>query len=610
MSLLAQAATWLNGVNTTDDIGNYGTIGVEAATNKPGSRREFVTWKDSNGNLWMFGGFGRATSSITGHLSDLWKYNPANNQWTWVNGPNTRNQQAVYGTQNVASVSNRPGSRRWATGWADNSGNLWLFGGFGYAATATTGRLNDLWKYNTATNEWTWVSGANTISQLGDYTTAGSLRPGARQKCCSWFDGTNAWIFGGDGYSSAGAPGTLNDLWRFNTGAGTWSFMAGNDATATLGVYGTLGVADPANKPGSREYTVSWFDANKLYLFGGGVGTISYFNDLWTYDLGTNLWTWIKGSNTVNPTGTYGAYWNIDPANNPGGRELAVAIKDAQNRVFLFGGQGFATGASSGILNDVWCYRPLDNTWTWVSGANTVDGIGVYGTQGVYAATNKIGARYGAGGWMDATGNAILFGGFGNTTNTTSGYLSDVWYYNSAAVLPITLISFKASLQESNVVLNWVTSNEINNDRFTILHSTDGKNFNEIGTVKSRGNSSVNTSYDFLHASPDLNQVNYYQLKQTDIDGKFSFSEIVKIDKSKNASLEANAWVDGMKQLQLSTSAQNGFVLKVFNSQGQCVHTSKQTNATCAMSVSAWSNGVYYVQVLAGSQLKTIKIAL
>lgn len=610
ISLFAQAATWMNGANTNDDIGNYGTLGIEAATNKPGSRREFVTWKDNSGNLWMFGGFGRATSSITGQLSDLWKYNQTTNQWTWVNGPNTRNQVGVYGTINVAASTNRPGGRRWATGWADNAGNLWLFGGFGYAAANVTGRLNDLWKYNIASNQWTWISGSNAVSQVGDYITVGALRPGARQRPCSWFDGTDAWVFGGDGYSSGATPGTLNDLWKVNLSTGAWTFMAGNDATSVAGVYGTLGVSDPANKPGAREYAMSWFHDGKLYLFGGGVGTVSYFNDLWSYDVTTNVWTWIKGSNTVNQTGTYGSYWAIDPANNPGARQVSVALKDNQNRVFVFGGQGYGTAATSGILNDIWCYRFSDNTWTWVGGQNTTDGVATYGTLGVYAASNKIGARYGAGGWTDAAGNMILFGGFGNTTNTTSGYLSDLWYYNSNAVLPITLESFGATIENADVQLTWVTSNEVNNDYFTVMHSTDGKNFEDLGIVRSRGNSTAATTYSFQHTSPDWKQDHYYQLKQTDLDGKSSLSEVVKIDRKPGAGLDANVWVDVMKQAHIRTTAQNGFILKVYAENGQCVLNNKMVNAESTLDVSGWTSGLYYVQVHAGSQIKTIKMAL
>ena len=56
-------------------------------------------------------------------------------------------QSGVYGTQGTTASMNIPGGRYGGTRWSDASGNLWLFGGFGYDSTRTEGDLNDLWKY-------------------------------------------------------------------------------------------------------------------------------------------------------------------------------------------------------------------------------------------------------------------------------------------------------------------------------------------------------------------------------------------------------------------------------------------------------------------------------
>ena len=116
-----------------------------------------------------------------------------------------------------------PGARNWAISWADSAGNLWLFGGFGYDSTGPGGYfsyLNDLWKYTPSTQQWTWVSGAKTINASGVYGTLGTGSttnvPGARQSALSWTDSAgNFWLFGGYGYDSTGAIGSLNDLWRY-----------------------------------------------------------------------------------------------------------------------------------------------------------------------------------------------------------------------------------------------------------------------------------------------------------------------------------------------------------------------------------------------------------
>src|SRR2546421_230195 len=69
---------------------------------------------------------------LLGYLNDLWRYNIASNQWTWISGNDTRGQNGIYGTQGIGSISNIPGGRSNSISWTDSSNNLWLFGGNGY----------------------------------------------------------------------------------------------------------------------------------------------------------------------------------------------------------------------------------------------------------------------------------------------------------------------------------------------------------------------------------------------------------------------------------------------------------------------------------------------
>ncbi len=118
-------------------------------SNMPGARSSSISWSDASGNLWLFGGTGYAESSVSNEdLNDLWKFNPANGQWTWVSGTKTTNQLGLYGTQGTSAMSNIPGARSRSISWSDTSGNLWLFGGYGYAESGIQGWLNDLWRYH------------------------------------------------------------------------------------------------------------------------------------------------------------------------------------------------------------------------------------------------------------------------------------------------------------------------------------------------------------------------------------------------------------------------------------------------------------------------------
>jgi hypothetical protein len=84
---------------------------------------------------------------------------------------------------------------------------------------------------------------------------------------------------------------------------------------------------------------------------------------------------------------------------------------DASGNLWLFGGEGYDSTGTYGWLNDLWKYSLSSAQWTWVGGPKTTHATGVYGTQGMAAATNIPGARAYEASWTDANGNLWLFGG-------------------------------------------------------------------------------------------------------------------------------------------------------------------------------------------------------
>jgi hypothetical protein len=54
-----------------------------------------------------------------------------------VSGSNVLNQTGIYGEKGVPDSNNIPGGRHFAVTWMDNSGNMWAFGGYGYASSGT-----------------------------------------------------------------------------------------------------------------------------------------------------------------------------------------------------------------------------------------------------------------------------------------------------------------------------------------------------------------------------------------------------------------------------------------------------------------------------------------
>jgi N-acetylneuraminic acid mutarotase len=143
--------TWVGGESVANASGVYGTLGTAADTNVPGARQAANSWIDSSGNLWLFGGVGYDAIGSVGNLNDLWQYSPTSKEWTWVSGGSGDNTTGIYGTEGTAAVGNVVGGRDSGSAWIDTSGNLWLFGGYGYDSGGNLGYLNDLWQYTPGT---------------------------------------------------------------------------------------------------------------------------------------------------------------------------------------------------------------------------------------------------------------------------------------------------------------------------------------------------------------------------------------------------------------------------------------------------------------------------
>ncbi|MBP9102431.1 MAG: hypothetical protein KBF82_01110, partial [Chitinophagaceae bacterium] len=423
--------TWVKGDNTINNIGIYSD--VNASFNKPGARDQAVGWVDTNGDFWLFGGNGYAGAG-SGLLNDLWKYNIASNTWTWVKGDNIINVTGVYSNGTV--LLNKPGSRYQATGWVAG-GDLYLFSGWGRANTATNGRLNDLWRYTIATNTWTWVKGDNTISNVGVYTsaTASNRKPGARYQATSWVDASGiAWLFGGSGQTTSSSTGNLNDLWSYNATTNIWTWVKGDNVLNVDNVYGVQNIPDINNKPGGRYSSAGWADnTGNLWLFAGNRNsTFPYdFNDMWRYNIATNTWTWIKGSDTWYQPANYGTQGIADDNNTPGSKKFVAVCKDASGSFWLYGGvgYGFVSNSNAVFLNELWKFNPVTNQWTWVRHNNLIETYypSLYNQQGVPNLSSKPGGKNFATYCSDNNGNYWLFGG-----NSNTGTGNDLWKYTES----------------------------------------------------------------------------------------------------------------------------------------------------------------------------------
>jgi N-acetylneuraminic acid mutarotase len=371
--------------------GTYGTLGTLAPENTPGGRYQAQSWMDSSGNFWLYGGLGFDGAGNWGALSDLWRFNPSTNQWTWMAGSSTvagngcygcvQGQPPVLGTLGVPAPGNTPGGLWEAATWFDKNGNLWLFSGTGYAPNGGPALSNDLWEFNTSVNQWAWMGGDSNFDSLSIYGTYGVLGqpaagnfPGWRVSEATWTDANgNFWLFGGQGYAASGIGGVLNDLWEFNPSTNIWAWMGGSSTLNCTpppqslcnqpAVYGTLGIPATQNIPGSRIDSFHWTDGKgNLWMFGGAgydASNFNFLNDLWEFSPAKNEWVWIGGSTLGSepPTGVYGRLGTPAPGNQPGGRTGGANWTDNSGNLWLLGGYGFDANGNSGYLNDLWLYQ-------------------------------------------------------------------------------------------------------------------------------------------------------------------------------------------------------------------------------------------------------------
>jgi N-acetylneuraminic acid mutarotase len=496
--------TWIGGSKTVTypygQPGVYGTLGTPAAGNIPGGRDSAATWIDSSGNFWLFGGEGVDANGNYGLLNDLWEFQPSTQEWTWMGGSTTVpascagsttvpcGQPGVYGMLGSAATANIPGGRCLTSYVADSNGNFWLFAGYGFDVAQNEGDLNDVWEFDPATKEWTWMGGSSTIGSNGGhpgvYGTLGSAAaaniPGSRDSATSWIDKNGQlWIYGGEGFDSQADYGQLDDLWEFAPTTQEWAWMGGGSSLPSAcapsstnngycgwpALYGALGASAPGISPGSRIAAMGWTDNDgNLWLFGG-IGSVFWESDdfslidqydLWEFNPSTKQWAWISGNSTsicgesssenwCGESGIYGTQGTPAIANIPPSRSNGTTWTDANGNLWLFGGvQSMTTNIDGSIssCNDMWVFESASNEWAWMNGASSEDidvcenTSGTYGVKGKPAAANTPSGRTGTASWIDSNGNLWAFGGLGGTTGISEADLNDLWIYEPVAPSP------------------------------------------------------------------------------------------------------------------------------------------------------------------------------
>lgn len=298
------------------------------------------------------------------------------------------------------------------------------------------------------------------------------------------------------------------------------------------------------------------------------------------------------------PTGTDITGWNLVLYN---GNDGAVYDTDLVSTGVLTSGGGFdiyVLTYSSGIQNGA------PDGMALVNASNTV--VQFLSYEGTFTATNGP-----ANGTLSVNIGATESGGAGTTADGSIQFnsVTGVWTTNAtqnsfgqlnSTVLPIKLESFTATSRTNTVNLDWKVSSEINISKYEVERSNNGTEFKSISSLSARNSA----NYSSVDNSP-LSGFNYYRLKITENDGRFSYSDVQKV-KVDGKSLSINAVYPNPASDNITLSINNNSsteaVIQIIDFNGRIVSTRKVTIqdglTVKTFNVSDLTSGFYVLRIM------------
>jgi len=190
---------------------------------------------------------------------------------------------------------------------------------------------------------------------------------------------------------------------------------------------------------------------------------------------------------------------------------------------------------------------------------------------------------------------------------------------NFQGPLPVTLASFNSNVNGKNILLNWTTSEEINNSGFDIERKTSDGIWNKIAFVKGNGTKNTSTTYSYEDRNLISGKYNY-RLKQIDYNGNYEYYELngfveigvpSKFDIGQNYPNPFNPVTKINYELPKDVKVE----IKVYDISGReiksLVNELKSAGYhTIEFNGSGLSSGIYFYTIKADGFLKTLKMSL
>jgi hypothetical protein len=397
------------------------------------------------------------------------------------------------------------------------------------------------------------------------------------------------------GFSSDRAPAAAVNVLRSIENYTMFSSLGAVSNAATSGFIGDVGANSGVMSGYSTSTQVGYERSAGSITAQAKLDLDSAYNELVAIRITDSLHTAAFGSGETVRSGVYYI---------AGAGSLAGTITlDAQNdsdAIFVFRFNGaFSVAAQSKVIfaNGT----RLCNVFWIAEGALSI-GTFTYmkGTAIAHDFACSMAANGNLEGRILSTSGAVSF--------STGVIYIDPLFFATSTPLPITLLSFSAEAKKEHVELNWATTAEINNDYFDVEHSVDGINFTSISRIKGAGNSTQTLNYSAIHHTLSKG-LSYYRLKQTDFDGKTSYSKKVAVDFNNTKDVTLDIYPNpfsGEATFQTSEILKDASVI-VYNSHGAVKEIENISGQTFTFERENLRSGLYWIKLVQGDKVLAIK---
>lgn len=166
------------------------------------------------------------------------------------------------------------------------------------------------------------------------------------------------------------------------------------------------------------------------------------------------------------------------------------------------------------------------------------------------------------------------------------------------SVLPVLFNGFFVAKSNNNVILNWSTAQESNNNNFEVQRSLDGSTWSTIAIMIGAGNSNTVQQYNFTDKNMTA-AVAYYRIKQVDTDGHYTYSTVKSI-RANEAAPATRIYTNGNTvNIEFNKEVKKTITVRIINMNGQVVtqRDFQQAAYRITMNMNNSVSGMYLVQL-------------